>query len=257
MNTLKAIQNYSLIKNQSPFPHPGKFKSGQRSTRCFCNSDESGSGSSSSSEGDQRKQEILARIAMLGAQKVRLTDFLDERSAYLTQFAEDANAEFDEIGEKAMKELDEAGARIMEKLEGRMQAFEESADMNREEIEKNEKVLEEFEDKIEKDRNEGLFFKNLREKTEKTPQAKAEAKAEAQKLKEIEKENAGSKIRRNIYLGMMSLLAVTIANAVFATTDVEWGKVVILVFIFMGLLAQFIYERSLSMTRETKDKEDE
>jgi len=50
-----------------------------------------------------------------------------------------------------------------------MQAFEETADMNREEIEKNEKVLEEFEDPMEKDRNVGLFFKNLREKA---PEAK-------------------------------------------------------------------------------------
>ena len=57
----------------------------------------------------------------------------------------------------------------MEKLEGRMQAFEETADMNREEIEKNEKVLEEFEDPMEKDRNVGLFFKNL---WEKAPEAK-------------------------------------------------------------------------------------
>lgn len=49
---------------------------------------------------------------MLQAQKVRLTDFLDERSAFLTQFAEDANAEFDQIGENALKELDEASARV-------------------------------------------------------------------------------------------------------------------------------------------------
>lgn len=60
-----------------------------------------------------------------------------------------------------------------------MQAFEETADMSREEIGKNEKVLEEFEYQIEKDRNEGLFFKKLREKG---PQAKTEAKLEAQKL---------------------------------------------------------------------------
>lgn len=51
-------------------------------------------------------QEMLARIAMLQAQKVHLTDFLDERSACLTQLAEDAKAEIDDIGEKATKELD-------------------------------------------------------------------------------------------------------------------------------------------------------
>ncbi|GKC68696.1 UPF0503 protein, chloroplastic, partial [Tanacetum coccineum] len=52
-----------------------------------------------SPDGDAKKQELLARIAMLQAQKVRLTDFLDERSAYLTQFAEEANVEFDQVGE--------------------------------------------------------------------------------------------------------------------------------------------------------------
>ena len=138
-----------------------------------------------------------------------------------------------------------------------MQAFEETADMNREEIEKNEKVLEEFEDQIEKDRNEGLFFKNLREKAPETKrEAKTEAKAEAQKLREITKESAGSKVRRNIYLGLMSLLAITIANAILATKEVEWGKVAALMFIFMGLLAQFIYEQSLSTTSKARDKKD-
>lgn len=49
---------------------------------------------------------------MLQAQKLRLTDYLDERSAFLTQFAEEANAEIDQIGENALKELDEAGSRV-------------------------------------------------------------------------------------------------------------------------------------------------
>lgn len=49
---------------------------------------------------------------MLQAQKLRLTDYLDERSAFLTQFSEEANAEIDQIGENALKELDEAGSRV-------------------------------------------------------------------------------------------------------------------------------------------------
>jgi hypothetical protein len=63
-------------------------------------------------EGDTRKQELLVRIAMLQAQKVRLADYLDERSEYLTKFGEDATAEFDKIGEDALKGLDEASARV-------------------------------------------------------------------------------------------------------------------------------------------------
>jgi hypothetical protein len=57
-------------------------------------------------DGDKRQQEVLAQIAMLQAQKVRITNFLDERSAYLTKFAKDADTEFDLIGQNAMKELD-------------------------------------------------------------------------------------------------------------------------------------------------------
>lgn len=63
-------------------------------------------------EGDAQKQELLAKIAMLQTQKVRLTGFLDERSDYLTQFAEEANAEIDQIGEEALKELEETSARV-------------------------------------------------------------------------------------------------------------------------------------------------
>lgn len=80
---------------------------------CLCKSKDSDESSEASPpEGDTRKQELLARIAMLQAQKVRLTDYLDERSAYLTQFAEEANIEFDKIGEDALKGLDEASSRV-------------------------------------------------------------------------------------------------------------------------------------------------
>lgn len=82
---------------------------------CLCKNSDSGSDSNSEApkpDGDTKKQELLARIAMIQTQKVRLTDYLDERSAYLTQFAEEANAEFDKIGEDALKGLDEASSRV-------------------------------------------------------------------------------------------------------------------------------------------------
>lgn len=251
MNTLKAVESHFLAKSASSFSQLLKLAKRQRSTISFSSSDESGS--SSSSEGDKKKQELLVRIAMLQTQKVRLTDYLDERSEYLTKFAEDANAEFDEIGEKAMKDLEEASDRIMQKLEGKMQAFEESSDVNKEEIERNEKELEEFEDQIQKDRNEGLFFKNLGDKESQSETiSKAEAKVEAQKVREIAKESAGSKLRRNIYLGLMSLLAITITEAVFTTNEVEWGKVTALLLILTGLFAQFYYEQSISNGKKGK-----
>lgn len=249
MNTVKAIQTSCFpLTKQYYFPPASRFSRGRSCLLCLCNINNSGEPESAGESDSRRKQELLARIAMLQTQKVRLTDFLDERSEYLTQFAQDANAEFDKIGENALKELDQAGDRIMEKLEGRMQDFEETSDINREEIEKSERVLEEFEDQIVRDRNEGLFFKNLQDKEKKPPAAaaKGEAKLEAERISEITKDNAGSKLRKNIYLGFMSLLAISIGNAIFATDHVEWRKVAALGLIFMGLLSQFIYEQSLS-----------
>ncbi|WOL00718.1 hypothetical protein Cni_G09431 [Canna indica] len=256
---LKTIQPSFLLPNPSLGHYRTKPRNRRRSSHCLCSSNDAGGGGggdSSSQGGDKRRQEILARIAMLQTQKVRLTDFLDERSAYLTQFAEDANAEFDQIGENALKELDEASARIMEKLESRAQAFEEDAEINRQEIEKNNKVLEEFEEKIERDRNEGLFFKNLREKPAVVPREKvAEAKVEARKLKEAtERSAAASKVRGNIYLALMAVLAVTIGNAVAAAPEVEWRKVAALGLIFVGLVAQFVFEKSLSSETEEEER---
>lgn len=112
MITLKAVQPSIPTLHQS-FPCRRNFanKDKDKSTLCFCSSNDDGSDSSPSS-GDKRKQELLARIAMLQAQKVRLTNFLDERADYLSKFAEDANSQFDEIGQNALKELDEAGTRV-------------------------------------------------------------------------------------------------------------------------------------------------
>lgn len=77
---------------------------------CLCKSNESDS--QAPQPGDIRKQELLAQIAILQTQKVRLTNYLDERSAYLAKFGEEAKAEFDKIGEDALQELDEASARV-------------------------------------------------------------------------------------------------------------------------------------------------
>ena len=110
MFSLKAT-NTSFAPSNHGFFHARKPSSTKNSILCLCKSNDSDS-DSPPPEGDTKKQELLVKIAMLQAQKVRLTDYLDERSAYLTQFAEEANAEFDKIGEDALKGLDEAGARV-------------------------------------------------------------------------------------------------------------------------------------------------
>lgn len=54
-----------------------------------------------------------------------------------------------------------------------MQDFEESAELNRVEIEKNDNKVADIEGQMEKDRYEGMFFKNLGQKA---PVDKAKAK---------------------------------------------------------------------------------
>lgn len=93
----------------------------KRSFICAGSSEDAESGSPSPFGGDKRQQEVLAQIAMLQAQKVRITDFLDERSAYLTKFAKDADSEFDLIGQNAMKELDAVGDQVSISLQSKFE----------------------------------------------------------------------------------------------------------------------------------------
>ncbi|KAK2657338.1 hypothetical protein Ddye_010390 [Dipteronia dyeriana] len=203
-------------------------------------------------EGDAKKQEMLVRMAMIEAQKVRLTGYLDETSAQLTQFVEDANAEIEKIGEDALKGLDEASARIMENMESQMQEFEESAELNRMEIEKKESELIEFEGQMEEARNEGLFFKSLGQK--KPLVEKEKAKEEAKKIEEITKEKVGSKTRRNIYLALIGLLVIAITDS-FISPSSDWRKVAVLGAILVPLILQFLYEQGLVSETERMGKE--
>ncbi|KAK4418966.1 hypothetical protein Salat_2309400 [Sesamum alatum] len=251
MISLKAIRT-SFTPNYGPFPDRESFRKRRIAlSLCKSNSSDNSGQETPPPEGDSRKQELLVRIAILQAQKVRLTDYLDERSAYLTQFAEEANAEIDQIGENALKELDEAGTRIMDNIESQMQAFEESMELNKLEIEEGEKRVADFEGQFEKDRNEGLFFKNLGPKT---PVDKATAREEAEKIRELTKKSAASVLRRNIYLALIALVILGIADASISSTF-DWRKVAILGVILVGLLSQLVYEQS--MLSETDKNEQE
>lgn len=207
--------------------------------------------SNSDGKGDTRQQELLATIVLLQTQKVRLTEYLDERSAYLTQFAEEANCEMDQIGVNAIKELDEAGARIMENIENQMQAFEESVGLNKAEVEENEKKLADFEGQMEEERNEGLFFKNLRQRRSVD---KAKAKEEMEKIKQLSRESAGSNTRRTIYLALIGLVVVGIAD-VFISSPSDWRKGAVLGIILVCLLSQVIYEQSVLSETELERKQ--
>ena len=238
MIALKPIVHASLHAFHHAPPHNVRG-----SVWCVCRSKESDS-EGSPAEGDAKSQELLAQIAMLQTQKVRLTDFLDERSAYLSQFGEEAKAEFDKIGEDALKELDEAGARITANIESEMLAFEESSELNRVEIEESEKKIEEFEGQMEKNRNEGLFFKNLGEKALADKEKKTKEKVE--KIKEVNTENSGSgKTRKNVYLFFIGLLSFGIVDS-FASSSgsADWKRVSVLGGVLVVLFFLFINEQN-------------
>ncbi|CAN6576190.1 unnamed protein product [Malus baccata var. baccata] len=220
---LKLIQT-SFIPTKHASLHTGRLSNAKNSVLRFSKSNDSDSESDASPpEGDTRKQELLVRIAMLQAQKVQ----------YLTKFGEEANAEFDMIGEDALKDLDEASDRILENINSRMQAFEESAGVNIEEMEKNENELEAFEGQAEK--------------------KKVDATEEIYKIKELTKKSAGSETRTNIYLALIGLLLVQLADS-FITSTPDWRKVAFLGAIFVGLVSQVIYEQKmLSETESTEE----
>ncbi|XP_027350032.1 uncharacterized protein LOC113861428 [Abrus precatorius] len=215
---------------------------------CLCKSHESDS--QAPQPGDIQKQELLAQIAMIQTQKVRLTDYLDERSAYLTQFGEEAKTEFDKIGEDALKGLDEARERITANIESQMLEFEESAELNRQEIQERENKLDEFEVQMEDGRNEGLFFKRLRKRA---PVDKAKAKEEAEKIKDVAREKAGSKTRKSMYLFFIGLLTFAIGDSI-ASSSTDWRKVAVLGATLVALISQFIYEQNMSSETETRRK---
>lgn len=142
---------------------------------------------------------------------------------------------------------------IMENIESQMQAFEESVELNKLEIEKNEQSVTDFEDQIERDRNEGLFFKNLKPET---PVEVEKAKEEAEKIKELTKKNAGSVTRRNIYLALIGLVIIGIIEASIDSSDCR--KAAVLGMILVGLLSQLIYEQNLlSETERTEQNTNE
>lgn len=124
-----------------------------------------------------------------------------------------------------------------------MLEFEESAEFNRQEIQVRENELEEFEVQMENGRNEGLFFKNLRKKVPVVDKAKA--KEEAEKIKDVIREKAGSTIRKNVYRLFIGLLIFTVVYTI-ASPSTDWRKVAVFGAILVALISQLIYEQNMS-----------
>lgn len=258
MIAAKAIQSSYGCSN---YTHFGSIKDRHFSSRvtinrnsplCLCKSNDSDSSEAPPPEGDSKQQELLARMALLQTEKARLTGYLDETSNYLSKFAEDANAEFDKIRAEARKALEEVGDTVEANMELQKLEYEESAESNKLEIQESENIVTRFEEQMESERNDGLFFKNLRQKP---PTDKVKAQEEMEKIEDVTKENAGSKTRKNIYLFFMGLVTVGIVDSVIASS-IDWRKVAALAAIFVALLTQFIYEQNISSESKTENETD-
>lgn len=64
-------------------------------------------------KGDQQVQEALVGMVRLQAGKLRVTEFVDERSKLLTDIADQAKEEYDKIAEDAMRSMDEASSKVV------------------------------------------------------------------------------------------------------------------------------------------------
>uniref|UniRef100_A0A7C9DCU2 Uncharacterized protein n=1 Tax=Opuntia streptacantha TaxID=393608 RepID=A0A7C9DCU2_OPUST len=101
----------------------------------------------------------------------------------------------------------------MEKIERKMQEFEESLEMEKQETEKRDKEVEDFEGEMERGRNEGMFFQSFRQRK---AMDKAKAKEEAKRISHVTRKSAASKARRNIYLALIGLLTIGIVNSLLS-----------------------------------------
>jgi len=63
-------------------------------------------------KGDQQVQDALVGMVRLQAGKLRVSEFVDERSKLLSEIADQAKEEYDKIAQDAMRTMDEAGSKV-------------------------------------------------------------------------------------------------------------------------------------------------
>lgn len=67
-------------------------------------------------QGDKQVQDILVGMVRLQASKMRVSEFVDDRSKMLSDIADQAKEEYDKIAQDAMRTMDEASSKVSQSL---------------------------------------------------------------------------------------------------------------------------------------------
>ncbi|GLJ41737.1 hypothetical protein SUGI_0863800 [Cryptomeria japonica] len=143
-------------------------------------------------DGNEKTQDMLAEIALLETQKIRVTEFVSERSDQLKDMAEQTNSEFQQIADDTVKDLDEAGLKVLESVEEDVRACEEELASERAELQRKEQQIDRFEKQSWESRNEGLFFQRLYAPAKKLKEISPDKKNSIQMEADILKKNGQS-----------------------------------------------------------------
>lgn len=112
-------------------------------------------------DGDPGVQQLLVEMLRLQMGRVRMNDFVEERSQHMREIADQSTVELNRIANRTMKGVDKAGSRVLRELDAGAFAIERELEIARADIEAYEQDCEEFEARAIYSRNEGLFFKSL------------------------------------------------------------------------------------------------
>lgn len=207
--------------------------------------------------GDTSLQQTLVQIVRLQTDKVRVSQFLDQKSQHLTYVAQQAMAEYDRISQHARTSIDQASAKALKTVQEDAQAFEEELASARAEIEASDEELDEFEKKVATARNEGLFFKGLYKPLkpwkDRAPEEQIVIKEQAKKIAEITTASMGSKSRQNVYVLMILLLSLILLEGL-GSGEISWPRVAIYGALILFLILQVAYESSVSSNTEETEK---
>ncbi|XP_024375948.1 uncharacterized protein [Physcomitrium patens] len=197
-------------------------------------------------KGDEQVQDMLVGMVRLQAGKMRVTEFVDERSKLLSDIADQAKEEYDKIAQDAMGKMDEASSKIISSVDAEAQAMEEELASARAQMEADSREFDEFEENVDKARSEGLFFKSLYSKplkpwSDRTADEKKSIKEEAKIVFNVARKSGSSKTRRFLYGVLIFLLSLSLVEAV-SNGEHPWPKLALYSFILVALVVQLTYE---------------